>query len=59
VYTYAGDLTFDSINGTSIFGYNVTFSGYLNLNFASWGDKYVDDDGFYAGGSDALWSEEE
>ncbi len=58
VYSYNGDLTFDSINGTSLFAYNATFTGYLNLNFVDW-SKYVDDDGFYAGASSFLWSEEQ
>jgi hypothetical protein len=63
VYTYNGDVTFDSINGTSVFGYNVTFSGFVNLNFNCpislfrW-DKYVSGEGFYEGQSSFSWSEE-
>ncbi|MFA5362759.1 MAG: hypothetical protein WC335_05875 [Candidatus Omnitrophota bacterium] len=64
VYTYNGNVTFDSINGTSVFGYNVTFSGFVNLNYNcpinlfKW-DKYVSGEGFYGGQSSFSWSEEE
>lgn len=62
LYSYNGDLTFDSLNASSAFGYNIIFTGYLNLNLnnphGNW-DRYVDEDGFVSGISSYVWSEEE
>jgi len=61
VYTESGNVDFDNINGTSVYGYNVTLSGWVNLNyntpFLKW-SKYVDKDAFFSTFSSFSWQEQ-